>query len=102
MPAVYKPVKIDGRDYYDGGAHSSDNLDVIGADPYDLVVVSSPMSVDRVGDATATGQVLTASAGLGETNRSILPWCGCLGEFCIQLMLRGATKVNRAITQISR
>ncbi len=47
VPAVFEPVKINGRDYYDGGVHSADNLDVRADDSFDLVVVSSPMSLKR-------------------------------------------------------
>lgn len=50
VPAVFAPVKIDDREYYDGGVHSADNLDVLGEAPYDLVVVSSPMASRRAFD----------------------------------------------------
>lgn len=44
VPAVFAPVAIEGREYHDGGVHSADNLDLVGTSPFDLVVVSSPMS----------------------------------------------------------
>ncbi|WP_419945505.1 patatin-like phospholipase family protein [Candidatus Poriferisodalis sp.] len=45
VPAVFEPVEIDGTSYIDAGVHSSDNLDVLGGEHYDLVVVSSPMGI---------------------------------------------------------
>ncbi|MCP5027579.1 MAG: hypothetical protein GY929_14985 [Actinomycetia bacterium] len=50
VPAVYAPVAIDGREYLDGGAHSADNVDVLRGRSYDLVVVSSPLSTQRLHD----------------------------------------------------
>lgn len=45
VPAVFEPVEIDGVAYIDAGVHSSDNLDVLRGESYDLVVVSSPMGI---------------------------------------------------------
>ena len=45
VPAVFEPVEIDGACYIDAGVHSSDNLDVLRGEAYDLVVVSSPMGM---------------------------------------------------------
>jgi NTE family protein len=47
IPGFFEPVKIDGDRYVDGGAHSPTNADLLaGHDPaFDLVIVSSPMSV---------------------------------------------------------
>ena len=45
VPAVFEPVEIDGASYIDAGVHSSDNLDVLRGEAYDLVVVSSPMGI---------------------------------------------------------
>lgn len=44
VPAVFEPVTIGDREYLDGGAHSADNVDVVGPEPFDLIIVSSPMS----------------------------------------------------------
>jgi len=46
VPAIFRPVELDGRRYVDGGVHSPTNADVL-ADAeirLDVVVVSSPMS----------------------------------------------------------
>lgn len=48
VPAVFEPVEIDGAFYMDAGVHSSDNLDVLRGEAYDLVVVSSPMGISAL------------------------------------------------------
>lgn len=45
IPAYFAPVTIDGEAYVDGGLHSPTNADVLAGRDLDLVVVSSPMSV---------------------------------------------------------
>lgn len=45
IPAYFTPVTIDGEAYVDGGLHSPTNADVLAGRHLDLVVVSSPMSV---------------------------------------------------------
>lgn len=47
IPGFFAPVTIDGREYIDGGAHSPTNADVVAGCGFDLVLVSSPMSIDR-------------------------------------------------------
>jgi NTE family protein len=46
IPAYFTPIQIDGVDYIDGGVHSPTNADLLAGRDLDLVVVSSPMSVD--------------------------------------------------------
>jgi NTE family protein len=46
IPAYFAPVQIDGVAYIDGGVHSPTNADLLADRDLDLVVVSSPMSVD--------------------------------------------------------
>jgi NTE family protein len=46
IPAYFTPIQIDGVDYIDGGVHSPTNADLLAGYDLDLVVVSSPMSVD--------------------------------------------------------
>ncbi len=77
VPAVFSPVAIRGREYYDGGAHSADNLDVIGDDRYDLIVVSSPMSTTRRIDAGRPWSMLrTVSRWQTDQQRGRLSGCG--------------------------
>lgn len=45
IPGWFRPVTVDGATHVDGGVHSPTNLDVMAGQGFDLVVVSSPMSV---------------------------------------------------------
>lgn len=47
IPAYFAPVDIGGVSYVDGGVHSATNADLLAPCDLDLVVISSPMSVDR-------------------------------------------------------
>ena len=47
IPGFFEPVSIGGVEYVDGGIHSPTNADLLKGSGVDLVVVSSPMSVDR-------------------------------------------------------
>jgi len=49
IPGFFHPVDIDGESYVDGGAHSPTNADVLRGQDFDVVVVSSPMSIDPRG-----------------------------------------------------
>jgi NTE family protein len=44
IPGYFRPVVIDGVEYFDGGVHSPTNADVLADEDLDLVIVSSPMS----------------------------------------------------------
>jgi NTE family protein len=46
IPGYFHPVEIDGEAYVDGGVHSPTNADVLRDERLDVVLVSSPMSVD--------------------------------------------------------
>jgi NTE family protein len=46
IPGFFHPVEIDGEVYVDGGAHSPTNADLLRGQDFDVVLVSSPMSVD--------------------------------------------------------
>jgi NTE family protein len=62
IPGFYRPVRIGGRDYVDGGVRSSSNLDLLGGLDLDLVICMNPTStrepsagagpLDRVAHAT--------------------------------------------------
>jgi NTE family protein len=52
IPAYFAPVEINGVQYIDGGVHSPTNADLLADRDLDVVVVSSPMSVD-LGSARA-------------------------------------------------
>ena len=44
IPGFYRCVEIGGREYVDGGVYSTSNLDVLRAEPLDLVLALNPMS----------------------------------------------------------
>lgn len=44
IPGFYRSVSIGGRQYVDGGVYSTSNLDVLRAEPLDLVIALNPMS----------------------------------------------------------
>jgi NTE family protein len=55
IPGYFKPVVIDGSQYFDGGVHSPTNADVLRRSDLDLVIAISPMSA-------AGGRARTADA----------------------------------------
>lgn len=54
LPGFFRPARIDGRTYVDGGVASPFNLDLVldhgtvFGRPLDLVIVSAPLSLDRI------------------------------------------------------
>jgi NTE family protein len=56
IPAFFAPVSIDGVRYVDGGVHSPTNADLLAGMNFDLVVISSPMSVARANPRFAPDQ----------------------------------------------
>ncbi|HVM10763.1 MAG TPA: patatin-like phospholipase family protein [Acidimicrobiales bacterium] len=58
IPGYFSPVAIDGVDHVDGGVHSPTNLDLVAGLGYDLVVVSSPMSIAGRGIRVAADTAL--------------------------------------------
>jgi len=61
IPGYFAPVRIGGREYVDGGAHSPTNADVLVRDRLDLVVVVSPMSA-RAGRARTPDGLMRLAA----------------------------------------
>jgi NTE family protein len=49
VPGFFAPAVIGGARYVDGGCGSATNLDVMAGAGVDLVVVSSPLSLARIG-----------------------------------------------------
>jgi NTE family protein len=45
IPGFFRPVRIDGREYVDGGVHSGTNADVLRHADLDVVIAVVPMSV---------------------------------------------------------
>ncbi len=44
IPGFYRPVRIAGRHYVDGGVSSGANLDLVAGEPLDLVICLNPLS----------------------------------------------------------
>lgn len=64
IPGFFRPVVVDGEPHIDGGVHSPTNADVlIDALPFDLVVVSSPMSRQGRRPRLAADQAVRAWSG---------------------------------------
>jgi NTE family protein len=47
IPGYFTPVKIDGKEYFDGGVHSVTNADVLRSEDLDVVIVISSMSASH-------------------------------------------------------
>lgn len=47
IPGYFRPVRVEGTEYVDGGVHSPTNADVLRHEGLDLVIVVSPMSAAR-------------------------------------------------------
>lgn len=47
IPGYFEPVTIDGVQYVDGGAHSTNNADLLADAPVDTVIVSAPLSTTQ-------------------------------------------------------
>ena len=47
IPAYFVPVAINGEHYIDGGMRSPDNADLLADHALDVVVISSPLSIDQ-------------------------------------------------------
>jgi NTE family protein len=64
IPGFFRPVLLDGEPHIDGGVHSPTNADVLLDDaPFDLVLVSSPMSRQGRRPRLAPDQAMRAWAG---------------------------------------
>jgi NTE family protein len=69
IPAYFRPVEVAGVEYFDGGAHSGTNADVLRGLGLDLVIVVAPMGVDR--GRAATGDALLRRAGHRRLQREL-------------------------------
>ncbi len=95
VPAVFEPVEIDGTAYIDAGVHSSDNLDVLREESYDLVVVSSPMGIAELPSAARPWAMpIVAAMDFGATT---------LGWSALRIASRMATECERlSLTECER
>ncbi len=61
IPGFFSPVTIEGEAYIDGGVHSPTNADLmVDARPLDLVIISSPMSIEGRRPRLAADQPMRA------------------------------------------
>ena len=60
IPGLFRPVRIEGDFYIDGGAHSPTNADVLLSAGVDRAIVLSPMSGGLARRRRSTGSVLRA------------------------------------------
>jgi NTE family protein len=58
IPGFYRPVKIDGRLYIDGGAWSPSNMDLLARCDLDAVICFNPMSSLHIGPPTTIAERL--------------------------------------------
>jgi len=58
IPGFYRPVKIDGRLYVDGGVYSTSNLDVLRNEGLGFVLALNPMSSLHVASPRTVGERL--------------------------------------------
>lgn len=85
IPGFYRPVRIDGRRYVDGGVRSASNLDILRDEKLDLVIALYPLSsrespapralTDRLalGARTAIGRRLGSEArGLRDAGTEVM------------------------------
>ena len=95
VPAVFEPVVIDGTSYIDAGVHSSDNLDVLRDESYDLVVVSSPMGIAELPSAARPWEMpIVAAMDFGAMT---------LGWSALRIASRMATECERlTLTECER
>jgi NTE family protein len=63
IAGFFSPVLVDGEAHIDGGVHSPTNADVLAASPFDLVLVSSPMSRQGRRPRLAADQAMRAFSG---------------------------------------
>lgn len=57
IPGYFRPVRIGGDTYVDGGVRSPTNADILRRSPLDLAIVVSPMSGRRLGRVGASALV---------------------------------------------
>jgi NTE family protein len=55
IPGYFKPVVVEGKEYFDGGVHSVTNADVLRSEELDVVIVVSSMSASRGNASGADG-----------------------------------------------
>ena len=63
IPGFYRPVKIGGRRYVDGGVCSVSNMDLVAGRGFDLVICLNPLTSSSEGQARSRGGIRGVAAG---------------------------------------
>jgi NTE family protein len=81
VPGIFKPIRIGGDLYVDGGVHSATNADLVAGEGFDEVIIVSPMSADR------------RSVQRGRVN-PVRMWCRAVLASEVRKIRRGGAKVT--------
>lgn len=65
VPGLYPPVRVGRQVLVDGGTHSTTNLDLVAAEPVELVVVVAPMAYDPADPPGAADRIARRLPTLG-------------------------------------
>src|SRR5262245_15750451 len=63
IPGFYRPVKIGGRRYVDGGVCSVSNMDLVAGRGLDLVICLNPLTSSSEGQGSSRGGIAGVAAG---------------------------------------
>jgi NTE family protein len=63
IPGFYRPVKIGGRRYVDGGVCSVSNMDLVAGRGLDLVICLNPLTSSSEGEGSSRGGITGLAAG---------------------------------------
>lgn len=72
VPGVFRPLRLDGRTYVDGGAWSLTNMDVADVKRRDSVLCLNPTGAFRPGIAQPAGVIGPVSRGVARTEAIVL------------------------------
>ncbi len=76
VPGYFRPVRVDGRAYVDGGVRSPTNADVLRRRDLDLVIIVSPMSGRELGLVGVGNVVRRRSRRTAQDERRVLAKAG--------------------------
>ncbi len=102
IPGYFKPVRVQGIEYFDGGVHSSTNADVLRRSKLDLVIVVAPMSAAHGRSLTLDAPMRWASHRRLEQEVRKLQAAGTTvvrfepGPRCLAAMGLNAMAINRS------
>jgi NTE family protein len=98
IPGFYRPVKIGGRRYVDGGVCSVSNMDLVAGRGFDLVICLNPLTSSSEGQPRARGGVSGLATGAVSGALDFLP--SITRRASRGRLEREARKVRRFGTQV--